>query len=99
GAREGRYGRPAVHLGVDGVAPVREGDERFVHLGVLASGRTSVDIAFWRTRGAGDDDALLCKGRVRTVGVDMDTLRPVPVPEHWRAAFAAWRIDATALPG
>ncbi|MBK8977868.1 MAG: acyl-CoA thioesterase [Planctomycetes bacterium] len=93
---EERYGLPAAHLDVDFVAPVRYGDEPLVHVGVLELGRTSVRLAIWMTR---DDGTLLCRARIRTVGVDMDTLRPVPIPAHWRSAFERFRVAESDLPG
>ena len=92
-----RYGLPAAQLNADFYEPIRYGDEPWVHLGVLRVGTTSVELAFWMTRDEGGPPA--CRMRVRTVGVDMDTLRPVPVPQKWRDAFARFSVREQDLPG
>lgn len=95
---EERYGMPAVHLDVDFVKPVRYGDVLTVQIGVLAIGSTSVELGFRLLGGDGDDD-LRCTARIKTVGVDMDSLRPVPVPERWRGEFERHRVSPDFLRG
>ena len=59
-------------------------------------GRSSVayEIALFRQ---GDDDAA-ATGRFVHVWVDRERRRPIPVPDHIRAALAALRLPATATP-
>lgn len=87
---EERYGMPAVHLDVEFRRPVRYGDEPWIQVGVLEIGNSSVRLLFEMVQ---DDGSLLCRARVKTVGVDMDTLRPVPVPARWRERFAEFTVD------
>lgn len=93
---EDKLGLPAVRLEVDFFAPVRYGDEPWVHLGVLRIGTSSVEFAFWMTRG--DDPAPLCRARIVTAAVDMDTLRAQPLPEHWRQRFAGFSLAEADFP-
>ena len=94
--QEERYGLPAANLEATFFEPIRYGDEPWVHLGVLRVGRTSVELAFWMTRA--DVGPPACRMRVHTVGVDMDSLRPVPVPDHWRNAFERFAITEAEFP-
>lgn len=59
-------------------------------------GRSSVayEIALFRQ---GDNDAA-ATGRFVHVWVDRERRRPIPVPDHIRAALAALRLPATATP-
>ncbi len=95
---EERYGMPAVHLDVDFVKPVRYGDVLTVQIGVLAIGSTSVELGF-RLLGAAGNDDLRCVARIKTVGVDMDTLRPVPIPPNWRTEFERFGVAIDWLRG
>ncbi|MBI5851025.1 MAG: acyl-CoA thioesterase [Planctomycetes bacterium] len=92
------FGMPAVRLEADFYAPIRYGDEPWIHLGVLRVGRSSVELGFWMSLGEGDS-APACRARITTAGVDMRDLSSVPIPERWRAAFAAWSLPETGFPG
>jgi acyl-CoA thioester hydrolase len=63
---------------------------------VVHVGRSSVayEIALFRQ---GDDDAA-ATGRFVHVWVDRERRRPIPVPDHIRAALAALRLPATKTP-
>lgn len=91
-----RLGFPAVHLEVDFFAPVVYGDEPTVHLGVLRVGRSSVEFAFWLTRGG--DGPVNCLARITTVAVDMATRKKREVPQVWREKFAAYAVTESELP-
>ncbi|MCA8951355.1 MAG: acyl-CoA thioesterase [Planctomycetes bacterium] len=93
---EDKLGLPAVKLEAEFFAPVRYGDEPWVHLGVLRIGRSSVEFAFWMTRG--DDPAPLCRMRVITAAVDMDSMQGRPLPDVWRERFAAFAIAEAEFP-
>ena len=97
--QEDRYGMPAVHLDVDFVRPVRYGDVLTVQIGVLAIGSSSVELGFRLLGESGEDRDLRCTARIKTVGVSMDTMRPVPVPEKWRGVFESYRVDPEFLGG
>ncbi len=94
--REDNLGLPAVHLDVDFFAPVRYGDTPDVHLGVLRVGRSSVEFAFWMSQP--DDERPLCRARVVTAAVRMDTLQGQPLPERWRQEFERFRIAPADFP-
>lgn len=94
--REDHLGLPAVRVEADFFAPVRYGDEPWVHLGVLRIGSSSVEFGFWMTRA--NDPRPLCRARVVTAAVDMRTLGKCPLPEVWRKKFAAFALDPADFP-
>ena len=91
-----KIGFPAVHLDVDFYTPVIYGDEPVVHLGVLRIGTSSVEFAFWLTRGT--EPRPLCRARITTAAVDMNTMQKIAVPDRWRSKFAAFSIREEDLP-
>ena len=91
-----RLGLPAVQLQVDFYAPVRYGDEPDVHLGILDVGNSSVQFGFWMTRG--DDPRPLCRARVTTVAVDLDSMQKCPLPQYWRDRFAEFALAEADFP-
>ncbi len=92
--RDERYGLPAVRLEVEFFRPVRYGDEPEICIGVLAIGRTSLELGFWMEI----DGAVACRARIKTAGVDMDTLKPIPVPARWRSELARWALPESDFP-
>lgn len=90
------FGLPAVKLEAEFFAPVRYGDEPWVHLGVLRIGTSSVEFGFWMTRG--DEPRPLCRARVVTAAVDMRTLQKQPVPDLWRRRFAEFALAEADFP-
>jgi 4-hydroxybenzoyl-CoA thioesterase len=93
---EDRLGLPAVKLEAEFFSPVRYGDEPFVHLGVLRLGGSSVEFGFWMSKG--DDPRPLCRARVLTAAVDMDTLQAKPLPEKWREQCARFTLREEDFP-
>lgn len=93
---EDKLGLPAVRIEAEFFAPVRYGDEPFVHLGVLRIGGSSVELAFWMTRG--DDPRPLCRARITTAAVHMDTMQKQPLPAIWRERFAVFAIQEQDFP-
>ncbi|MFO1076503.1 MAG: thioesterase family protein [Planctomycetota bacterium] len=93
---EDKLGLPAVKLEAEFFAPVRYGDEPWVHLGVLRIGNSSVEFAMWMTRG--DDPQPLCRARVLTAAVDMDTMQKRELPAIWRERFAAFALAEADFP-
>ena len=91
-----KLGFPAVKLEAEFFAPIRYGDEPWVHLGVLHLGNGSVEFGFWMTRG--DDPRPLCRARVRTATVDMATMQKCPVPAHWRERFQPFLLREEDFP-
>ncbi len=91
-----KLGFPAVKLEAEFFAPVRYGDEPWVHLGVLQIGRGSVEFGFWMTRG--DDPRPLCRARVRTATVDMASMQKCAVPELWRERFQPFLLREEDFP-
>jgi 4-hydroxybenzoyl-CoA thioesterase len=91
-----KLGLPTVKLEAEFFAPVRYGDEPWVHLGVLRIGDSSVEFGFWMTRG--DDPRPLCRARIVTAAVDMVTLRKQSLPEPWRTRFQAFALREEDFP-
>ena len=91
-----KLGLPAVKLDAEFHAPVRYGDEVDVHLGVLRIGTSSVEFAFWMTRGA--DPTPLCRARVITAAVDMDTMQKRVLSDEWRARFQPFALREEDFP-
>jgi 4-hydroxybenzoyl-CoA thioesterase len=95
--KQDNLGLPAVHLEVDFLAPIRYGDTPDVHLGILRIGRSSVEFGYWMTRPG--ERAPLCRARVVTAAVALDSMQGQPLPEKWRVRFAAFVIEPSAFPG
>jgi len=91
-----KLGLPAVKLEAEFFAPVRYGDEPWVHLGVFKVGTSSVEFGFWMT--LGDDSKPLCRARVLTASVDMDTMQRRVLPEEWRTRFAPFALREADFP-
>ena len=94
--RADRLGLPAVKLDVEFYAPIRYGDEPTFHLGVLRMGTSSVEFGFWFTNG--DGPPPLCRARVVTAAVHLDTMQKRELPAIWRERFEAFRIDDAEFP-
>lgn len=90
------FGLPAVHIESDFLHPVRYGDEPDVHLGILRIGDTSVEFGYWMTLPG--NDKPLCRARITTVSVNMETMSKQPVPAKWRAAFRDYLIPEGQFP-
>ena len=82
-------GFPAAHIECDFKAPVRFGETLAVAITVPRMGQSSVDFDH-RVCVKGPDD-LRATAHIVRVAVDMTTLRPVPVPDRLREAFARIR--------
>lgn len=94
--KEDLLGLPAVKLEAEFYAPVRYGDEPFVHIGVLRIGTGSVEFGFWMTRG--DDPTPLCRARVTTASVDMGTMQKRALPDEWRRRFQEFVLREEDFP-
>lgn len=93
---EDKLGLPTVKLEAEFFAPVRYGDEPWVHIGVLRIGQSSVEFGFWMTRG--EDPQPLCRARVTTVAVDMDAMQKLDLPAEWRRRFAPYALREEDFP-
>jgi 4-hydroxybenzoyl-CoA thioesterase len=93
---EDKLGLPAVHLEADFFAPIRYGDEPEVHLGVLRIGEASVEFGFWMTKPG--DERPLCRARVTSAAVHMDTMQKRPLPDAWRRRFADFAVTESEFP-
>ena len=91
-----KLGLPAVRIESDFYAAIRYGDEPWIHLGVLGIGTSSVELGMWMTRE--EAGPPLCRARITTVAVDMDTMQKRPLPDRWRAAFEEFRIADAEFP-
>jgi 4-hydroxybenzoyl-CoA thioesterase len=94
--RDDKLGLPAVKLEAEFYAPVRYGDEPWVHLGVLRLGASSVEFGFWMT--LGDEPKPLCRARVLTAAVHMDTMQKRPLPDEWRPRFQQFALREDDFP-
>ena len=92
---ERKIGFPAVRVECDYEAPLKFGDHLEVRISVARVGRTSVVFRYrvWNKGPA----RIAADARVTVVCVDMDTFRPKPVGEPYRAAFLRY-LDAEAIP-
>jgi len=93
---EDKLGLPAVKLEAEFFAPVRYGDEPWVHLGVLRLGTSSVEFGFWMTKAK--EAAPLCRARVLTAAVDMETMKKRKLPEVWREKFEGFLLSEADFP-
>jgi YbgC/YbaW family acyl-CoA thioester hydrolase len=83
-------GFPAVDLKVEFVKPTRFGELLGVRVGVEKLGRSSSVFRYevhGPGSGAADDADLRVRARVTVVCVALDTLKPVALPEKYRAKF------------
>jgi acyl-CoA thioesterase FadM len=78
-------GFPSVKLEVEFVSPVHYGDQVRMGVTVEGVGRSSVTIGYEATV----DGRPVFRGRNTSVIVDMETFRPVPIPDWLRARFEA----------
>ena len=94
--QQDKLGLPAVKLEAEFFGPVRFGDEPWVHLGILRMGRSSVEFGFWMTL----EEAAkpVCRARVITAAVSMDTMQGQPLSDEWRARFEPFVIDESEFP-
>ena len=91
-----KLGFPAVKLEAEFFAPIAYGDELDVHLGVLRTGNSSVEFGFWMTKG--DDPVPLCRARITTTAVDMDSRQKVPLSPAWRECFGRYALAESDFP-
>lgn len=91
-----KLGLPAVKLDVEFYGPVRYGDEPWIHIGVLRMGTSSVEFGMWMTRG--DDPTPLCRARIVTAAVNMDTLQKRPLPDEWRRRLQEFALREEDFP-
>lgn len=85
---ERRIAMPIVNLQVDFLAPSRLGEELAAELAVEDVGRSSLKLAI-ELRSAVAAGEPRVRARLVPVFVDMQTMRPVAVPDDIRAALAA----------
>ena len=64
-----RFGLPAVHIESDFYAPIRYGDEPWIHLGILQLGTSSVEFGYWMTRGEAPRADITSRARITTVAI------------------------------
>jgi 4-hydroxybenzoyl-CoA thioesterase len=88
---EKRIGFPAVRVECDYESPLKFGDTLEVRISVVRVGRTSVTFRYqvWKKAEA----ARCADARVTVVCVQMDTFRPMTIPEPYRGAFLKYLDD------
>lgn len=83
--RDRRLGFPTVAIESDFSAPLVYGDTAVVELTVGRVGTTSVEMCYELRR---KRDGVSCfRARITTVLMDLDTQRPLPIPDEFRAIF------------
>lgn len=80
-----RLGFPLVHSHVDFRSPLRFGDRPSVRVSCSRLGHTSFELRYRISKGA----TLCVEARMTTACVALDTLKPLPLPDEFRARFAA----------
>jgi 4-hydroxybenzoyl-CoA thioesterase len=85
-----RLGLPAVRLEIDFLAPSRYGDLVTFRLSVAEVGRTSMALGV--SAACGDETRL--RIRLEVVLLSLETRRPVPFDDAWRARLAPYRAPA-----
>ncbi len=89
---ERKLGFPTVCIQSTFKAPLSYGDVAIVELTVRDIGKTSVTFAYDIRR---KRDGLLCfSAEIKTVLVDLNTLRPIALSEDLRAIFSRFLIPA-----
>ena len=83
--RERRLGFPTVAIESSFSAPLIYGDVAVVELSVERMGNASVTFGYQIRRKR--DGALCFQARVTTVLVSIDTMKPVPLSDEYRALF------------
>jgi 4-hydroxybenzoyl-CoA thioesterase len=83
--REDRIGFPTVRVESYFRRPIHYGDILEVHVGVSRLGESSVTFEFRASR-AGEGELCFATSHI-LVAVDMETLKPVRIPERLREAF------------
>ena len=63
---------------------------------MLRVGGSSLTLAFWMTKDG--SDAPLCRARIVTAAMNMDTRKKVELSDEWRAKFAEYAIDESQFP-
>jgi 4-hydroxybenzoyl-CoA thioesterase len=81
-----RVGFPIVHVESDFHIPLAHGDVITIRMTTARLGNRSITMRY-RTFRPGSD-AVAAEGRVTQACVDMNTFKPIPVPELVRAALA-----------
>ncbi|HWS88072.1 MAG TPA: thioesterase family protein [Pyrinomonadaceae bacterium] len=82
---ERRLGFPTVNVRAEFFAPFVYGDEALVEVWASGVGRTSVKFEYRLRRAS--DQALCASATHVQVAMDLDSRRPVPLPEDLRRAF------------
>ena len=88
---EERLGLPTVKVQAEFFSPLAYGDEVDIEVRVSRVGRSSVTLDYGARR-AGDEQLCARSSQVH-VAIDMNTRRPVPLPEKYRRALEREKED------
>lgn len=80
---------PVVDLHCSFSAPSRVSESLMAHLGVAKQGQRSLNLEF-RLESAGADRQLKLKAELAIVFCDMQTMRPISIPDDLQAAIAGY---------
>lgn len=86
-----KLGFPLVHSRVDFRSPLRFGDAPEVRVTCTRLGSSSLELHYVIANGA----TICVDARQTTATVELDTLKPVPLPDEFRTRFTALLEDVT----
>ena len=81
---EKKVGFPLVHSSVDFKSPLRFGDRPLVNVTCFKLGRTSLGLRYVFRLG----ETLCLEAKQVTACIDVDTMKPVAIPDAFRGKFA-----------
>jgi len=84
-----RLGFPIVHVEMDFSRTFSFGDTARVEVSTVRVGRSSLTMRYRLRKVGGEEQCVLSE--ITTVCVDMNTFKPVPIPDDLRAVFEATR--------
>ena len=87
-----RIGFPTVNVQAEFFVPLVYGDEALVELFISRVGRSSATFEYTVRRAS--DGTLCARSTQVQVAMNLDTRRAVPVPDHYRDAFARSKGEA-----
>jgi len=85
-----KVGFPVVNVEADFIAPLKYGDMIHATLSIVNVGTSSCT---WKYALRNQDEVMLWRSNQVTVCVNMDTLKPQPIPDDLRAGLLAHLVE------
>jgi 4-hydroxybenzoyl-CoA thioesterase len=82
-------GLPTVRVETEFIAPLRYGDRVRIELEIVDIGSRSITVRYTAIRLP--DEVVSARAKVKTVAIDNDTFRSIPIPGEWRERFERYR--------